>query len=778
MASKDKGDARTRRRHESRKRAKILPLNVASGDLLIFGEIGDEYSESGVTVKRVNDAILAVGSQDPITVRINSGGGDAFAGVAIYNMLVQHPARIIVNIEGAALSAASVIAMAGDEIKMAENAIFMIHDPRMWAGGVSTDMRKAADLLDKVAGQIRDTYVARTGLDADKVEKLMAAETWLDAEEAFELGFITEIVEAKQVAAQFDPSVFNSVPGRFAKLVAQAVTGVESESTNNEEDDMNPELKKLFVSLGMDEKLSDADAIAWATKNLATILDESKRTPSIDVAAVLAAIKPADNTAFIVDTVTNLIEDREAKRAAARKAFTDEVDANLELAFGAEIPQDIRAQCYAASDLAAARAVIKDARAKQSADLQIRFAPSQPRDEHLADVRTAFVMRAMHSAGCTQASIDREIPIASRGKRWQDFQDVSLLTLCRQCLLIDGYGERAVSRLSNPDIAKAAFGFVKSTSLRNEAGLATHVTGSLAEITRDAVNKSLLAGYTEAPQTWRGPMRQAASVPDFKTIHRVRLGAVSNLPIWPDSTIPESAQLNDEKVSYAVEARAEKVSFSWQLFCNDDMDALSRVPRLMGDAAARTVNATAWAQVTSNPTMPYDSIALFAAASGGRKRTNLATGSASPTTSTLAAMTTLMRLMRGINTPEGAESQDILNLTPKYLICPATLEVTCKQLVYSSAEPAATYNSGVYNPNSYLTLVVEPLLDASSTTAWYLFADPSRVDTIEVSFLQGQETPVTNDWIDQETWSRCFTIVQTFAAKAIDHRGVQKHAGA
>lgn len=159
---RDKGDVRSARRHAARRDKRPLPVNVEDGDILIFGEIGDEWSDSGVTAKRVNDAVLSLGSRDTINVRINSGGGDLFTGLAIYNLLHQHPANVIVNIEGAALSAASVIAMAGDEIKMASNALFMIHDPRMWSGGTSGDMRKAADLLDKAAEQIRDTYVART----------------------------------------------------------------------------------------------------------------------------------------------------------------------------------------------------------------------------------------------------------------------------------------------------------------------------------------------------------------------------------------------------------------------------------------------------------------------------------------------------------------------------------------------------------------------------------------------------------------------------------------
>ncbi len=353
---------------------------------------------------------------------------------------------------------------------------------------------------------------------------------------------------------------------------------------------------------------------------------------------------------------------------------------------------------------------------------------------------------------------------------------MGLRALTRQCLAIDGLSRSEIDRLSNEDAVKVALGFGPAIGFRSES-LATMTTGSLAEITRDAVNKSLLAGYNESPQTWRGPMRQAASVADFKDINRIRLGAVPNLPAWPDNTKPEEASVSNEKVSYAVEAKAEKVSFSWQLFVNDDVDALSRIPRLMGDAAARTVNATAWAQLLANPTMS-DGVALFSAATGARKRANLITGAASPTASTLGGMQALLRQMRGLNTPEGAESQDILNLTPKFLVCPATLEATCAVLVNSTANPTSGLNSGTWNPAKNLQLVVEPLLDVNSITAWYLFADPSRVDTVEVTFLRGQETPITNNWIDQETLSSCFTIIQTFAAKAIDWRSIIKHAGA
>lgn len=394
-----------------------------------------------------------------------------------------------------------------------------------------------------------------------------------------------------------------------------------------------------------------------------------------------------------------------------------------------------------------------------------------------AELGKSFQARCFDTAGVGDATRQKVSPDLKPDGEWRNFNHLTGDSLCRACLLADGYEREQVNRLSNADAAKAAFGFPAATPLRN-ASPAGHVTGTLADITMDAINKTLLAGYEEAPQTWRGPMRQAASVPDFKDIHRIRLGAVPNLPAWPDNTVPEEAKLNDEKVSYAVEARAEKVSFSWRLFVNDDMDALARIPKLLGDAAARTINKVAWAQVTGNPVMSYDSVNLFSAASGARKRANLITGSATPTTATVGAMAKLMRLMRGANTADGNESDDILNLTPRYIVGPAALAQTLEQLVFSSADPAANYSSAVYNTARNLVPVIEPLLDVDSSTAWYLFADPNRIDTVEVTFLQGQEQPQTHDWVDPETLSRHMSVVQTFAAKAIDHRGVVKHAGA
>jgi len=179
----------------------------AEGDIaevLIYDFIGEDFFGDGVSAKNFAEQIskLDVGT---INVRINSPGGDVFDGLAIYNSLLHHKANITVEIDGAAFSIASVIAMAGDTVSMAENAMMMIHDP--WTGlyGNAEDLRKEADVLDKVKGTLITSYKRQTSLGEKEISDLMSAETWMNAQEALDNGFVTSITEAKKMAASFDP---------------------------------------------------------------------------------------------------------------------------------------------------------------------------------------------------------------------------------------------------------------------------------------------------------------------------------------------------------------------------------------------------------------------------------------------------------------------------------------------------------------------------------------------------------------------------------------------
>ena len=130
----------------------------------------------------------------PITVWINSPGGDVFAAAQIYNMLMDYPYDVTVKIDGLAASAASVIAMAGTTVEMSPVAMMMIHNPATIAIGDSEEMKKAVKMLDEVKESIMNAYEIKTGLARDKISKLMDAESWFNAKKAVELGFADKIL--------------------------------------------------------------------------------------------------------------------------------------------------------------------------------------------------------------------------------------------------------------------------------------------------------------------------------------------------------------------------------------------------------------------------------------------------------------------------------------------------------------------------------------------------------------------------------------------------------
>jgi ATP-dependent Clp protease protease subunit len=190
-----------------------------AAELFIYDQIGPGWLGmiDGVVVAA---AMKKIDASAPLSVYINSPGGSVFEGVAIYNLLSRHKGEVTVHIDGAALSVASIIAMAGDTVKIAENAMFMIHDPWSIAIGNAGELRDTAAVLEKMAGSLASTYVSRTNKDPDEVRQMMADETWFDASEAVEHGFADEVVSGKHQAVaaslKFQPK---NMPQKFAAMV-------------------------------------------------------------------------------------------------------------------------------------------------------------------------------------------------------------------------------------------------------------------------------------------------------------------------------------------------------------------------------------------------------------------------------------------------------------------------------------------------------------------------------------------------------------------------------
>lgn len=168
--------------------------NRSRPEILLYGTIGEDWSDDFVTAKMFADALGSLPPGPEVGIRINSFGGSVADGFAMYNALKTSGRKVIVDVDGFAVSAASTVMMGGDERRMHENSVVMIHRPQSWNYGYASDFRKEADVLDLLQNQIAGVYAARAGKSADEFNKLMDAETWFSAEQAKEAGLATEVV--------------------------------------------------------------------------------------------------------------------------------------------------------------------------------------------------------------------------------------------------------------------------------------------------------------------------------------------------------------------------------------------------------------------------------------------------------------------------------------------------------------------------------------------------------------------------------------------------------
>ena len=205
-----------------------------TADIYIFDEIGTY----GVTAQDFISEIKGL-KNTPINLRINSLGGDVFDGMAMYNVIKRREAKTTVYIEGIAASIATIIALGADEVIMAENSLFMIHNAWGGTAGEAKDMRKTAETLDKITSELTSIYVKKTGLSYEAIADMMNEETWLNATEAFELGFIDTISDSIKVAAKYDVS-------KFKNITQEEIKNKLSININNKK--MTNELKEWFNS--------------------------------------------------------------------------------------------------------------------------------------------------------------------------------------------------------------------------------------------------------------------------------------------------------------------------------------------------------------------------------------------------------------------------------------------------------------------------------------------------------------------------------------------------
>ena len=262
-------------------------------DVYLFNDIGT----FGVTAQNFIDEIKEYEDTE-LNIHINSLGGEVFEGMAIYSIIQRRKAKTTVYIEGIAASIASVIALAADEVIMSENSLLMIHNA--WGGtqGEAKDMRKQAEILDKITNEIAEVYVKKSGIPYNEVIRMMDEETWLTAEEAVALGLVDSISEPIKVAAKYDVSKYKNITNKKVEQILSL--------TKKREIKMTEELKTWFNS-----KVEEIIAKVKDSKDVETVESVNVEVKLADNEEIMNKFSDLDGT---ISKLNNSIAELEGEK--------------------------------------------------------------------------------------------------------------------------------------------------------------------------------------------------------------------------------------------------------------------------------------------------------------------------------------------------------------------------------------------------------------------------------------------------------------------------------
>jgi ATP-dependent protease ClpP protease subunit len=315
------------------------------GEILIYGYVVEDkwWDESEVTPFEFAKDLKALGEVKNIHVHINSYGGNVSAGSAIYSLLKQHQAHVTVHVDGFALSAASVIAMAGDVVIMPGNAMMMIHNPSVMSCGNAAALRKDAETLDKLRCSMVSVYREKTGLSSEEITEMLDAETWFTADEAVGKGF-ADIAASPLLAVacagngvvavngqEFDLSKgFRNIPQSLRKIIESEDKNLTAENNAPDGHTMRAPAEAAEthqVTAAAQNAALDAAAIRAEARREA-VAEERKRQREIDELAVPGMeeliAKAKYDTGDTPESVALAIV--KAQKQAGRLAFAERLD--------------------------------------------------------------------------------------------------------------------------------------------------------------------------------------------------------------------------------------------------------------------------------------------------------------------------------------------------------------------------------------------------------------------------------------------------------------------
>lgn len=666
----------------------------ANGELMLYGVIGDWWDG--------NDALSVVSQLEnsnphgDLHVRIHSEGGSFLDGLAIYNALKQSDRRVVVTIDGMALSMATIIALAGDEVRMPRNAFQFLHLAESGISGNSNDLHAAAETLEQFSQQAASIYSAHSNLSEEEALALMQSNTWLNAEQCLAHGLIDSILDPVEAVAHYMDFGEREVPKGVMAMMQLPLTAAPAalpEENQAEEDPVDP----VRMSAG--------------------------QNPATPTPAAAVVTDPAADAAMREDGITAERGRQTELRTLATMHKVDAVVMQQWIDDGTTIE------------------------AARTATLKLN---EQNDKDNIPAGRAAVVTndgRAQMSADVSAAILHRCAPGANAIEGTNEFAHMSLIDVSRQILMHNSVSTAGMSP-------------------HQIAGAVLHSTSDLPNIFADVANNELARGY-QARQRSFTQIASRRNMRNFNTQNITRMSDAPGLLGKGENGEYQLGHLKDSKETITLQTKGRIIRISREMIVNDDMDAFSRLPMMMGAQGALNENRMVYGLLTDNKQMGEDGVALFHANHG-----NLITGAASFDVALLSKMRKLLRLQKSFAAK--GEAGYALNTPLGTVVVPAALETDAQKIVASIVAASA----GNVNPFTGLNIIAEAELDSHSSVASYGIGDPNLVDGLIYGYLEGEEGVYIDSQVDFKSDGLDLKVRHDFAASVADYRGLVKHAGA
>lgn len=708
----------------------------AKGELLLYGVIGDWWD--GLDAKSIVEQMNALPGNE-IVVRIQSPGGSVTEGLAMFNNLKQSAKTVKVFIDGIAASMGSAIAMAGDEINIPSNALFMLHKPSAMVAGNSNELRDYADNLDVFEGSLLQIYSDRTGKTLDEIKALLAdgKDHYFRGQEAIDYGLADQLTDPVKINAKASFFAQLKIPDALASTLFLPTVAAATKPT--EEDSMKIKIKAKgggwhlvpAITAALENSYENIAAVvaAMAAKGVAVTAQHFSGEVEFDTDALTAVAvavgiqaQPAPVAALDANAAVTAERNRMKElRAVGAQARVEDSVVNGWIDDGVTVV-DARAK--------ALEVVAQRDKTNAPSGTHIRMSSAAPRTE----LRTAMATAILNRVQPDQYKLD-EVSGQFRGQ--------TLMGLIGTAMAFAG--ESVIGKTHNDLVA-----------------MAMHTTSDFPLILQEAANKVLRAAYELQPRTFTA-IASRTNADDFRLKRSLQMGGGTGLDKVNEHGEFKSGTVSESGESYKLETFGRIFSFTRQLMINDDLGALVRFFNQIGNLASRKESDIVWSLVKANPNMA-DGTAVYGS---GATRKNLVAGAAIDET-TLKGLKKSHRQMVGLD-------GEPLNIAPKYLVVNTEREVEAQKML-EIIQASQSSNVNVFARS--MELIVEARLDGVANNPFYTFADPIAVPTLEYAYLSGNEGPTTTTEWGFDSDGMKLKVVHDFGAGFVDFRGTVKGAGA